>query len=324
MKYIILIVLLFIITIQIIYIDKYSYFPIDVVYTWTGEINNNNKRFSYNNELKYSLRSIIKFAPWVNHIYIYMNPPKKIPSWFNNNYKKKITILDHTETVLRNYMPNTNSNAIETTLSEIPGLSENFIYFNDDVFLTRPCKWRDFFSISGKPYIPEECSTAISMIKDKNKTKTNIIYPDFPNKQFKNGWIHIPIPRLKSSMKQFQKEYSDYIKWVRNTKTRKNIGCNVCINLHCPCQQQHSLISYYMYKNGNAVLKKYNKLNIHKYTTIKKLATNKEYLKSILNYSPKFLCVNDADDDIQKHTYSHIIKNEFYEKLYHEKPFYEK
>lgn len=326
MKHIILFILILIITTQLIYVyvDNNPYFPIDVVYTWSGEINTNNKRFSYNNELKYSLRSIMKFAPWVNHIYIYMNPPKKLPSWFNNNYKKKITILDHNETILRNYTPNTNSNAIETTLSEITGLSEHFIYFNDDFFLTRPCKWRDFFSISGKPYIPEECSTAVSMIKDKNKNKKNIIYPDFPNNQFKNGWIHIPIPRLKSSMKQFQKKYSDYIEWVRNTKTRKEIGCNVCINLHCPCQQQHSLISYYMYKNRNALLKDYNKSNIYKYTTIKQLATNKKYLNDILNNPPKFFCVNDADDDIDKDEYSKIIKKYFYEKLYHEKYFYEK
>ena len=82
--------------------------------------------------------------------------------------------------------------------------------------------------------------------------------------------------------------------------------------------------TYYMYKNGNALLKDYNKSNIYKYTTIKKLATNKKYLNDILNNPPKFFCVNDADDDIDKDEYSKIIKNYFYEKLYHEKYFYEK
>ena len=27
--------------------------------------------------------------PWINKIFILMNPPKKKPSWFNNKYKKK-------------------------------------------------------------------------------------------------------------------------------------------------------------------------------------------------------------------------------------------
>ena len=30
-----------------------------------------------NNELQYSIRSVIKYAPWINKIYILMNPPKK-------------------------------------------------------------------------------------------------------------------------------------------------------------------------------------------------------------------------------------------------------
>ena len=68
-------------------------FKIDIVYTWAGENHNkNNERLSDNNELKYSLRSVMKYAPWVNKIYILMNPPKKKPSWFNKNYKKKNNI----------------------------------------------------------------------------------------------------------------------------------------------------------------------------------------------------------------------------------------
>jgi len=40
-------------------------FPIDVVYTWKGENKSNNIRYGYNNEIKYSLRSIEAYAPWV-------------------------------------------------------------------------------------------------------------------------------------------------------------------------------------------------------------------------------------------------------------------
>ena len=45
-------------------------FPIDVVYTWKGEKKSNNIRLGYNHELKYSLRSVDMYAPWVNKIYI--------------------------------------------------------------------------------------------------------------------------------------------------------------------------------------------------------------------------------------------------------------
>ena len=49
-------------------------FPIDVVYTWAGENKELNVRTAYNYELKYSIISILKYLPWVNHIYVLMNP----------------------------------------------------------------------------------------------------------------------------------------------------------------------------------------------------------------------------------------------------------
>ena len=45
-------------------------FPIDIVYTWKGESKSSNVRLGYNYELKYSLRSVELYAPWVNKIFI--------------------------------------------------------------------------------------------------------------------------------------------------------------------------------------------------------------------------------------------------------------
>jgi hypothetical protein len=106
-------------------------FPIDIVYSWAGENFSNNIRSSYNNELKYSLRSIYKFLPWVNHIYIIINNRNIIPSWFNNNYKKHITMITEGEIFPRlEYIQNKNSNAIESCLHRIPLLNEHFIYLH--------------------------------------------------------------------------------------------------------------------------------------------------------------------------------------------------
>ena len=48
------------------------------------------------------------------------------------------------------YLPTYNSHTIELNLHRIPGLSENFVYFNDDVFLIRPVTPQHFFK-NGKP-----------------------------------------------------------------------------------------------------------------------------------------------------------------------------
>ena len=95
-------------------------FPIDVVYTWKGENESNDMRLRYNNELKYSLRSLELFAPWINKIFILMNNYNP-PSWIKDN--DKIIIVEHSQTFpSMDYLPNTNSNAIETTICNIKGL----------------------------------------------------------------------------------------------------------------------------------------------------------------------------------------------------------
>ena len=308
-------------------------FPIDVVYTWGGEGVSLDRRTANNNELKYSLRSLFKFAPWINHVYIYMNPPKKMPSWFNDKYVEKITILDHKDTILKNYLPNSNSNAIETTLSNIFGLSEHFIYFNDDMFLTNPCRWTDFYSLSGKPYVDNRIKNISQLELTENWESS--IYPKFPDNSFKNkgylrAWLHIPLPRLKSQMSEFQNDYKEFIEWVRNTKVRTGSGCDPCkvLNLKCPCQQQHNLLGYYMYNNNKAVLKNYNKKNLCKFTFLRQL-DSPSYREKLMNNLGKYLCVNDSfgkDNSTLENKYDvlHNVTLNFYEKLYPEKLFFEK
>ena len=90
-------------------------FPVDIVYTWVNGSDNNwtskknhtlkkynsihksnevsgKERFKDNDELKFSLRSINKFCPWVRKIFIVTDDQK--PSWLNSN-KSNLEIIDH-------------------------------------------------------------------------------------------------------------------------------------------------------------------------------------------------------------------------------------
>lgn len=300
-------------------------FPIDVVYTWAGEKLTNNQRSSNNNELKYSLRSIIKFAPWVNKIYILMNPPKKIPSWFNENYHSKVIILDHFDTFKNyKYLPNTNSNAIETTLSEIPGLSDNYIYFNDDVFLGNPTQWYDFFKSKNEVFIPNTCTKGIPLSKEGNYLN---VLPEYPFENFsKKNWIHIPIARLKSQQKDFEMKYDYYIKWVRSVKTRKSRGCDICKinNLNCPCQQQHHLLSLFMYNNNVGIPKNYYSNNLLKYFNSSMIYNDRMILNNFKKKPSKFFCINDTSNSKKVRIIFRQEINRFFEEMYPEKAFFEK
>lgn len=139
--------------------------PIDAVFTWVnnhdpvwqekfqtasqesrpykqGRYAGDPARFANHNELYYSVHSVLKYLPWIRNIYIITD--NQTPEWLNARYHN-VHIIDHTEIIDRSYLPTFNSHIIEAHLHRIPDLSENFIYFNDDVFVARPLQRQHFF-----------------------------------------------------------------------------------------------------------------------------------------------------------------------------------
>ncbi|EMY35241.1 hypothetical protein D477_005116 [Arthrobacter crystallopoietes BAB-32] len=145
--------------------------PVDLVYTWVDgsdpewmrerdrawarihpeEVNPyaaNAERYRNHEELRYSLRSVDYFAPWINHIYLVT--AGQVPGWLNCA-NSRITVVDHREIFPADALPTFNSHAIEARLHRIPGLSEHFLYLNDDVFFGRHVGPERFFHGNGLP-----------------------------------------------------------------------------------------------------------------------------------------------------------------------------
>ena len=93
--------------------------------------------------LRYWFRGVEKFAPWVNKVHFVTYG--HLPTWLNVKHPK-INIVKHEEFIPKKYLPTFNSHTIELNLHRIQGLSERFVYFNDDMFLTNLVEKRDFFS----------------------------------------------------------------------------------------------------------------------------------------------------------------------------------
>lgn len=96
---------------------------------------------------KYWFRAVEKNLPWLRRIYLVTD--RQIPGFLNTD-NEKLRVVYHDEIIPEEYLPTFNSCAIELFFHRIPGLSENFIYFNDDFFVNRPVKETDFFR-DGKP-----------------------------------------------------------------------------------------------------------------------------------------------------------------------------
>lgn len=104
-------------------------------------------RFIDNGELKYCLCSIRKFAPWIRNIYLISD--NQTPEFVDEKFIKEfnLQIIDH-QTIFEPYewaLPTFNSRTLESMLWRVPGLSNHFIYFNDDFILTKPVFPTDFF-----------------------------------------------------------------------------------------------------------------------------------------------------------------------------------
>lgn len=113
-----------------------------ITHTREQENVNGTVRFYDNEELRYALRSLEKYAPWINHVYIVTD--RQVPKWLDQSYAK-VSIIDHSEIMPKECIPCFNSGAIELFLPFVPGLEEKFLYSNDDMFFGSPVVPEDFF-----------------------------------------------------------------------------------------------------------------------------------------------------------------------------------
>lgn len=199
------------------------------------------QRFRNWDNLKYWFRGVEKYAPWVRKIHFVTCG--HLPSWLNTD-NEKIHIVNHKDFMPSEYLPTFNCNAIEMNLHRIKDLSENFVYFNDDMFVLnkideeyffhhgKPCDMMAFQPIVANkddtvmPYMLLNNSMVITKYFDKRQciknsmgSFFNIKYPfmyfcynileiTFP--RFTSFYtVHGPSPMCKKTFEElWQKEYS--------------------------------------------------------------------------------------------------------------------
>lgn len=156
--------------------------------------------------LPYWFRGIEKFTPWVNKIHFVTWG--HVPEFLNLN-NPKLNVVNHKDFIPEEYLPTFSSHAIELNIHRIPGLSENFVYFNDDMFIVRPMDEKSFFQ-DGLP------CTYGGEVPMAFKGDTGI-------------WLHAAVNNMgvinthfnkKEQVKSFRKKYmSKNYRWQDNVRT---------------------------------------------------------------------------------------------------------
>jgi len=143
--------------------------PIDVVYTWvdgawpgyadllsahaTSEHDRNPNRYRDNLELlKFSLRALERFAPWVRNVHLVTMRPQ-VPRWLA---QERVKLVHHDAFLGPEHLPTFNSFAIVSNLVKLPDLSTRFLYMEDDRLFMRNLSLSDFVDADGKLRLYQE------------------------------------------------------------------------------------------------------------------------------------------------------------------------
>jgi len=284
-------------------------FPIDAVYTWVdGEdpvwrermlraraeadgreyhpLAQGDHRFVQRDELKYSLRSVAMYAPWIRHIYLVTDG--QCPDWLDRNHPK-ITLVDHKDIFDdHGVLPVFNSNAIISRLHHIPGLGEHYIYFNDDFFLGRPLTPNQFFTPQGMALVsPSRNRRPFGAAAASDEPHFNLsrniralIQQEF-GVTISHAIKHTPYPQLRSVHEEMEARFADVYKATVSSRFR-----------HHEDIVADQLFHYYAQAIGKAVpsVLRYDYVNIGDAAEVPRL-------RRLLNSRDKdVFCLNDAPE----------------------------
>lgn len=286
--------------------------------------------------LKYWFRSIEKFAPWVNKIYLITD--HQVPKWLREN--DKLIVVFHDDYIPEKYLPTFNSNVIELFMHRIKGLSEHFVYFNDDMYIVDDVNVNDFFvnslpcdqlvfnsvSVEDKNNIVEHIilnnlelvSNSYSkkeVIKNGKRKVFNIKYGKsnirnfllLPWKKYTGMYNpHVPIAYRKSTIEEVWSKYGEELLSTAEHKFRSKLDYS------------HWLYRYYQLLSLDFVPKS-NKRSC--YYSVEN--NNSLFLSEIKKHKYNMICINDNDETVNFDTVKEELVS-FFDDFLPEKSSFEK
>lgn len=280
-------------------------FDIDLVYSWVenagtawetaraqrmtgyqiGEGDDSDARYRQVDELKYALRSVQQFAPWVHHIFIVTDSDK--PDWLTEH--PQVTLVRSEEFFADpSVLPTHNSHAVESQLHRIPGLAEHFLYSNDDMFFGRPVVPSMFFSPGGVTKFIQSSNrigfgdTMLSRSGFENAARVNrrLLQQRF-GRTIARHLEHAPTPLRTSVLFELEREFPQ--DFARTAASPFRSATDISVT--------NSLYHYYALLTGRAVVETGARVGYIDTTARSGLAEMAELLAT---RSMDFFCLNDG------------------------------
>jgi len=213
-----------------------------------GEGDESAARYRHVDELRYALRSVHMYAPWVRRIFIATDSPR--PAWLADD--PRVTLVRSEEFFADPaVLPTHNSHAIEAQLHRIEGLAERFLYSNDDMFFARPVDPELFFTAGGVSKFVE-CPIRIGTGAPQphrsghdNALRVNraLLHERF-GRTILRDLEHCATPLRRSVLTELEREFPD--DFARTAASRFRAATDISVT--------NSLYHYYALMTGRAVV----------------------------------------------------------------------
>ena len=234
------------------------------------------KRYRDWGTLRYLLRGIETCLPFIDNVWLVVSSDSQVPAWVD---RMNLHIVLHQAIIPTGLLPVFNSCTIEIFLHRIPGLSEEFIYFNDDMFPLAVCRKEDFFRY-GKGVIGMSWHLfAGNMYKKQCKTSS-----DMARKALGKGRSllfarpqHICSPMLKSASHDCFNALEKEI-MAKSSRLRKPENPNQYLYLD------------YMYFSGRLIPDRISKKHLSQ-----GIYSGAQIADFILSPTASFACINDVE-----------------------------
>lgn len=303
------------------------------------EMDDSRERYRDFGLLPYLLRGVEKYAPWVRRIYLIVTG--EVPQYLNLS-NEKLQVVKQQEYLPKEICPCYNSNVLELYLHKLPGLSERFVYFNDDMFLLKAVAPEDFFqgdkvcdmvcfqpviANPGNPVMPYIYLNNLQVLakyfekrKEVQRNPHLYFHPGYPFKnlvynalemmfpQYTGLYtVHGPSPFFRQTFEELWEKEGEYFTELSAKRFRSRQD-----------------VSQYLFREWQKLQGKVKPKNLHKVFAYCEIAEdNQQLLMQVVNPKKAMLCINDTGKYAEEEKVGKTLREAF-EKHFPEKSGYEK
>ncbi|MFF8352115.1 stealth family protein [Streptomyces chartreusis] len=303
-------------------------FPVDAVYTWVDgddpamaakrrahqALSDNviapretgASRYTDHDELRYALRSLEMYAGFVRHVYLVTD--SQLPAWLDPD-AEGLTVVDHREILPADALPVFNSHAIESRLHHIRGLSDHYLYFNDDVFINRPVRAEHFFHGNGIARIPLSplklgvgAPHPLEPAPNSAGKNAREVIRRFHGTNITHKSLHTPHPQLLSVMREMESLGIEELERTSYSRFRSTSDVAPASTLH----------HHWAIMSGRAVPADYR----FRYVQLGTPDMRRRLARLAAGEDIDFFCLNDVDTDPAARSAAQAVIHDFLERKY--------